>query len=70
MPYGLPAATVVVTSEVCRVVDSTRQVMVCYQDHIEPLYRGADQDGWAAGEVICRYKGDKVAVPPRCLRLG
>jgi hypothetical protein len=74
MPNGLPDSTVVTSSEHVRIVGATRFldgprfVMILYGDKIEPLYRGADQDGWL-GEVICRYRGNIVAVPPRCLKL-
>jgi hypothetical protein len=69
MPYGLPSATVCVESVQAALVDEPgRSVFVPYQAHLEILHRGADQDGWL-GEIICRYKEQAVAVPPRCLRL-
>ena len=67
MPNGLPAATVTITSVNAEREDGGK-MFVPYQAHVEPICRGADQDGWN-GEIICRYKETFVAIPQRALRL-
>ncbi len=67
MPYGLPAAAVVVTT--CDAfTEDERKTFVPYQSHAEILRPCADQDGWD-GEIWCRVDGKELAIARHNLRL-
>lgn len=70
MPFGLPSATVTTRAATAYNPDTCRLVSIDAGAKLEVLGMGADQDGAAWGEVICRdAKGNQLLVQKAALRL-
>jgi len=67
---GLPAATVVTRGGTVLTFDRKRRFTIAANDHVVPIHRLADQDGWL-GEVLCRHikHNEQLAIPAANLRL-
>lgn len=67
---GLPAATVVARGGNVINFQRQRKFTISANDHVVPIYRLADQDGWL-GEVLCLHikHNERLAIPAANLRL-
>lgn len=63
MPYGLPGAVKLRNSTWVSTMDGLKQIVVKANSIVQPLYPGADQDGWN-GEWCVRVveTGEEVMI--------